>query len=118
MFDIKVINAVISQLEDERGISPKLAREAIEAALAAAYKKDFGKRGQVIRAHYDRESSATQFEQIKIVVDESNVRQAGEEPTSDEDERPEYNPETHIELSTAKLIKRDAEVSISPRKPN
>lgn len=110
MFDIKVINAVISQLEDERGISPKLAREAIEAALAAAYKKDFGKRGQVIRAHYDRESSATQFEQIKIVVDESNVRQAGEEPTSDEDERPEYNPETHIELSTAKLIKRDAEV--------
>ena len=110
MFDIKVINAVISQLEDERGISPSLAKEAIEAALAAAYKKDFGKRGQVIRAHYDRETSATHFEQVKIVVDDTNVRQPGVEPTSDEDERPEYNPETHIELATAKLIKRDAEV--------
>lgn len=110
MFDIKIINSVISQLEDERGISPALAREAIEAALAAAYKKDFGKRGQVIRAHYDRETSATQFEQVKIVVDSTNVRKEGEEPAGDADERPEYNPETHIEHSTAKLIKRDAEV--------
>ncbi len=110
MFDLKVINAVISQLEDERGISPTLAKEAIEGALAAAYKKDFGKRGQVIRAHYDRETSATQFEQIKIVVDSTNVRQADEDPIDDTDERPEYNPETHIELTTAKLIKRDVAV--------
>lgn len=110
MFDIKVINAVISQLEEERGIQPELAKQAIEAALAAAYKKEWGKRGQIIRAHYDRETSATQFEQVKTVVDETTVRQPGVDKRDEDDERPEFNDEAHMDLSTARLIKSDAEV--------
>jgi len=45
--------------------------EAIEQAMAAAYKKDYGKKGQIIRAKFDMETGKTDFFQVKIVVDES-----------------------------------------------
>jgi hypothetical protein len=36
MFDLKVINSVLGELEDERGIPREKVIEAIEAALATA----------------------------------------------------------------------------------
>ena len=50
MLDIKAMKSALEQLEAERGISKEKIFEAIEAALAAAYKKDFGKKDQMIRA--------------------------------------------------------------------
>jgi len=50
MFDLKVINSVLQQLEEERGIPKEKALEAIEWALATAYKKEYGSRGQIGRA--------------------------------------------------------------------
>ena len=67
MFDLKVINSVLDQMEDERGISRSKMLDAIEQALATAYKKEFGKRGQIVRANFDLGSGATTFNQIKIV---------------------------------------------------
>lgn len=53
MFDLKVINSVLGELEEVRGIPREKIIEAIEAALATAYKKEYGKRGQIIRATFD-----------------------------------------------------------------
>ena len=48
LFDLKTIHSVLGQLEEERGIPKEKIIEAIEAALATAYKKEYGKRGQIV----------------------------------------------------------------------
>jgi N utilization substance protein A len=120
MFDLKVMNSVLGELEEERGIPREKVIEAIEAALATAYKKEYAKKGQVIRAKLDLDTGTTEFHQVKEVVDESTVRmeedaEADIEPKVDAEGNvipplPVYNPEQHILLSDAKFIKRDASV--------
>lgn len=113
MFDLKVMNSVLSELEEERGIPRERVIEAIEAALATAYKKEYGKKGQIIRAHFDLNSGKTEFSQVKIVVDDTTVRveEEGEETLPEEgDERARFNPEHHIFINDAKKIKRDAKL--------
>src|ERR1043166_3191386 len=114
MMDLKVMNSVLGELEEDKGIPRAKVIEAIEAALATAYKKEYAQKGQVIRAHLDLDSGKTEFSQIKEIVDESTVRMSEEEeaPETDADNpvepKPVYNPEAHILLSDAKFIKRDA----------
>src|SRR3989338_3219494 len=127
MMDLKVMNSVLGELEDEKGIPRAKVVEAIEMALATAYKKEYAKKGQVIRARLDLNAGTTEFEQIKEVVDESTVRmdsgaedadstqKVAEEPVLDTEGNPvtplpRYNPEQHILLADAKLIKRDVAV--------
>ena len=86
MLDLKVINSVLTQLEEERGIPREKIMEAIELALATAYKKEYGKRGQIIRSKFNHETGETDFEQVKIVADENSVRfrEEGEEAEVEE----------------------------------
>lgn len=115
MFDMKVINSVLSELESERGIPAEKMIEAIEMALAAAYKKEYGKRGQIIRASFNKDVGDLEFNQIKIVVDDSLVRSEDEDLPSEAlaeegDDRPRFNPEHHIYVADAKMIKKDVEL--------
>jgi N utilization substance protein A len=121
MFDLKVINSVLGELEEERGIPREKVIEAIEAALATAYKKEYAKKGQIIRARIDLSAGTTEFQQIKTVVDDTTVRfvEEGEEeavePQTDAEGNPievlpRYNEEQHIKIEDAKFIKRDAKV--------
>jgi transcription termination/antitermination protein NusA len=120
MFDLKVINAVLGEMEEERGIPRERMIDAIEQSLATAYKKEFGKRGQIITCKFDLDGGGTVFNQVKIVVDESMLKpelQDGEEDPEEEDTDEEdgekkirFDEEKHIMLSTAKMIKRDAQV--------
>lgn len=110
MFDLKVINSVLNQLEEDRGISREKAVDAIEQALASAYKKEYGKSGQIIRADFDPADGDVEFHQVKIVVDESTVRMPDEEPADEEDDRDLFNPERHIMISDAQKIKSGAEL--------
>ncbi len=116
MFDLKVIHSVLQQLEDERGIPKEKMLEAIELALATAYKKEYGKKGQIVRAVFDNSSGKVEFYQVKIVVDESKVIMEDEEDeqdiqnTAEENIRVRFNPEHHILLADAKKIKKDAKV--------
>src|ERR1700690_4293254 len=71
MLDLKTFMSALEQLEVERKIPKEKILEAIEQAMAAAYKKDYGKKGQIIRAKFDLETGKTDFFQVKIVVDES-----------------------------------------------
>jgi len=114
LFDLKTIHSVLGQLEEERGIPKEKIIEAIEAALATAYKKEYGKRGQIVRAKFDLTTGATEFYQVKEVVDDSKVVVIGEEEEMPElaegDERERYNPEKHILIDDARMIKKGAEL--------
>jgi len=115
MFDLKVMNSVLGELEEERGIPRAKVLEAIEAALATAYKKEYAKKGQIIRARLDMNTGTTEFSQTKTVVDKSTVVFEEDldnepEPKEGEVEKPLYNPEQHILAEDAKFIKRDAKV--------
>jgi N utilization substance protein A len=109
MFDLKTINLVLDQLAEERGIPRERMLEAIEGALATAYKKEYGKRDQIVRAHFDMASGGVDFYQVKVVVDPSEVRME-EEPEDETDERPHYNEERFLFIEDAKRMKRDAAV--------
>jgi len=110
MIDLKALKAGLEQMEEERHIPKEKILTAIEDSLVAAYKKDYGKKGQIIRAKFDLNTGAVSFYQVKIVADESTTRMEDEELLSDEDERPKFNPEHHITLEDARKIKKDSQV--------
>ncbi|OHA60174.1 MAG: transcription termination factor NusA [Candidatus Vogelbacteria bacterium RIFOXYD1_FULL_46_19] len=111
MIDLKALNAALSELEEERHIPREKITEAINDALVAAYKKDYGKKGQIVRANFDLNTGAIEFNQVKIAVDGTTVRFDEEEPRDDADERPLFNEEHHILIDDAKKIKKDIQVS-------
>jgi N utilization substance protein A len=125
MFDLKVINAVLGEMEEERGIPRERMLDAIEQSLATAYKKEFGKRGQIITCAFDMDTGTTNFNQIKIVVDESMLKPEPEETEEEvkvpegapeKEEEPEedgkvrFDEEKHIMINTARMIKKDVEL--------
>ncbi len=116
LFDLKVINSVLAELEEDRGIPREKVISAIEMALAAAYKKEYGKKGQIIRAHFNMDMGDVEFQQIKIVVDDSVVKvvddseDAEHTPVDDTDERIRFNPEHHIMIDDARRIKKDVDL--------
>jgi N utilization substance protein A len=108
LFDLKVLNSALDELQTERGISRESVIEALATALAAAYRREYGKRGQIVRATFNPENGDTEFRQAKIVVDDTLVRREDEESKGDEDHRSRFNPEQHIMIEDARRIKRDA----------
>ncbi|TSC54767.1 MAG: N utilization substance protein A [Parcubacteria group bacterium LiPW_30] len=115
MMDLKVLKSALEQLEEERKIPREKIIDAIEQALAAAYRRDYGKKGQIVRARFDLDTGATDFLQVKIIADETTVKDPIPEDASEEerlkdaeDIRERYNPEHHIFLADAKKIKKDA----------
>ncbi|MFA6405059.1 MAG: transcription termination factor NusA [Candidatus Paceibacterota bacterium] len=119
MFDLKVINSVVEQLEEERGIPREKTLEAIAMSLATAYKKEYGKKGQIIRASFDPNSGTVEFWQVKIVVERDQVIMEGDEEmghhelkdTKVEDIKIRFNPEQHMLLEDARKIKKDAKIN-------
>lgn len=118
MFDLKVINSVLDQLEEERGIPRAKILEAIEMALATAYKKEYGKKGQIVRATFDIRTGESTFSQVKVVVDNTKIIMPEEEEDirsgavelPEGDERVYFNPEHHLMIEDAKKIKKGAAV--------
>ena len=108
--DLKTIHATLEELAEEKGISKEKVLETIEMALAAAYKRDYGKRGQIVRASFDPKSGGITFRRIFIVVDESMLKseaEEGEEEVKDPQEvdgevqKVRFNPERHIMIEEA-----------------
>lgn len=129
--DLKAFTSAITQISEEKGIPEEILLETIETAIAAAYKKDYGKKGQIIRAKLDKETGALKLWQVKLVVDKGMIksedavdstedRQAGppqyrrvgfgaeqEEEFAEEGERKvHFNPEKHIMEEEARRIKK------------
>ncbi|MDO8504441.1 MAG: transcription termination factor NusA [Candidatus Liptonbacteria bacterium] len=116
MFEIKELGRALKQVAQEKGLQPEQVLEAIEASLAAAYKKEYRERGEVIRATLDLQTGDLKFFQVKTVVtpDEVRVVEEGEEEVAEvkeeegeEPKLPRYNSERHVFLADAKKIKKD-----------
>lgn len=112
LFDLKVINSVLGELEEERGIPREKVIEAIEAALATAYRREYGKKGQIVRVKFNLSTGEAEYFQVKIVVDDTVVKMETEEESEarPEDDRIRYNPEHHIMAGDAQKIKKDAKL--------
>ena len=125
------MHSALSQLEEERGIPREKMLEAVEMALATAYKKDYGKKGQIIRANFDINSGGVNFNQIKVVVDKSMLKEPeeeleslksikpespsgqkvmGSESEEPEDKRVYFNEDHHIMIEDARKIKKDVAI--------
>src|SRR6185312_5114217 len=127
MLNIKELTKALKQVADEKGLDPDKVLDVIESSIAAAYKKEYGERGEVVKCKMDQKTGELNFWQIKTVVDDSTVRFVEEEPepvgeeaiaaaaarqkemeAQDAEEKlPRYNPERHITLDEAKKIKKD-----------
>ncbi|MBI2062328.1 MAG: transcription termination/antitermination protein NusA [Candidatus Yanofskybacteria bacterium] len=130
MFDIKQFTSAIKQISEEKGIPEVSVLETIEAAIAAAYKRDYGKKGQIIKAKLDTESGDLVMTQLHYVVEgvDEEGYLTGTLPTKVMEEKPDlqdyesrrerrneeeavgegdiikikYNPEKHILFEEAK----------------
>jgi N utilization substance protein A len=109
MLDLKTIGAAINQIAEEKGIPKERVIETVEMAFAAAYKKEYGKRSEIIRAKFNPETGDLKFSLVKVVVDESMLwqeKEGGEQETlSDvEEKKVRFNPDRHILIKDAKKI--------------
>ncbi len=125
MFDLKILKRAVEQIAEEKGIDAAKILEAIESSIAAAYKKEYGQRGEIVKSKFDMKTGALKFWQVKTVVDETTVRivEEGEEEEAAAQEAakpmegaegeavlPRYNSDRHLFLEEAKKIKNDAKV--------
>jgi N utilization substance protein A len=86
--------SAIKMLADEKGLSEPIVVEAVESALAAAYRKDFGKPGQIIKVELNTQANTMKVFQVY------NVLTAEEEKT---------NPEAQLTLDEAKKFNKKIE---------
>ena len=118
--DLKQFASALSQISEEKGISQEKVLETIEMALAAAYKKEYGEKGQVVKAKFNAKTGDVSFFQIKTVVEESMLKPEDAAPEEgeprpatagrgedDEDKKIRFNTERHIMIDEAKKIKKD-----------
>jgi N utilization substance protein A len=121
------IEQAIRMICEEKGLSYETVMEAIESALAAAYRKDYGNKMQNIEVEFDTASGAVKAFDVKTVVEdipeeeleaaeakraearaENEAREERGEELIDlelEDFGPEFNPKTEIMLADASVLK-------------
>lgn len=122
------VSKMIQLICDEKGLSYDVVMEAVESALGAAYRKDFGNRMQNIKFVYDPETGDMKAWDVKEVVediDESVLEAAQEEMARRRDEAIKegrelteeetadlvhFNPKTELMLSAAKELDKKAKV--------
>ena len=92
MLDIKQFLAAIKQIAEEKGIPEQSVFETVEAAIAAAYKRDYGKKGQIIKAKLDLETGDIKVTQTHYVVEsvdeDGNI--TGQLPLKLMEEKPDF----------------------------
>jgi len=86
--------AAINLIAEEKNLPRDIIIETVEAALAAAYKKDYSDKDQEARAELDQETGEIHIYESKTVVPDGEVD----------------NEHLHIALSDAKKLDKDAHV--------
>jgi len=107
MLNLKEISEAIEILAARRGLPKEKVIEVLEGALAAAYKKEYRKKTEIVRAKIDLDTGKVKFWQAKIVVEPSMLRGENEPPEFGEDGKPikiKFNPDRHILIEEAKKI--------------
>ncbi len=131
------IEQAIRQICDEKGLAYEAVLDAIQAAMAAAYRKDYGDKIQNVEAEFEPSNGAVRLFDVKTVVEDVDLeelvrseegrKQKAEElarsfeearakgmpvpaVSLEEESGPRFNPKTDIMITEAKNIKPDAEL--------
>jgi len=135
--DQKQFVLAINQICEEKGISKEVAIDVVEAALAAAYKKEYCEKGQIIKVNFDEVSGDIKVFQVKIVAEEPDDEEEHENNTEDvketkkakakkegkdskddkkeevenkEEVKKKFNPERNLTIEEAKEFKKKPEI--------
>jgi len=116
------LSTAIKQICEEKNLSMEAVIGAIEAALAAAYRKEFGTKDQNIKVVFNADNGQTAVFDVKIVMENVDLeeqekalekikerREAGEE-ISEEEEIKKFNPRTDIMISEAQQKNPDYKI--------
>jgi transcription termination/antitermination protein NusA len=130
------ITTAIKQICEEKGLSYDAVIATIESALAAAYRKDFGKKNQNIKVEFDPETSKSKVYDVKTVVEdlpeeeiisdeeeeeiigskkimdkqENTIAYISDETDENEEEERKFNPKTEMQITEAKTIKKTIKI--------
>lgn len=121
LMDLKTIKRAIDQVAEEKGIDAAKVLDAIESSIAAAYKKEYEKKGEIIKAKFDLKTGELKFWQVKTVVDETTVRMGDEGEAEEaapvvtadgsvEEKLPRFNSDRHMMIDDAKAVKKNVAV--------
>ena len=116
--DLKQFSIAIDQISEEKGIPREQIIETIEMAIAAAYKKDYGQKGQNIKVEFNPETGDIKVFQVFLVVDESMLRKEEEkkeaqkkeekkEKDQEDEKKIRFNPLKHMMIEEAKKIDKN-----------
>ncbi|MFZ5559548.1 MAG: transcription termination factor NusA [Patescibacteria group bacterium] len=131
--DQKQFLLALNQIAEEKGIPQDQIIETIEMAIAAAYKKDYGKKGQNIKVEFDPKTGEIKVFQVFLVVNKDMLKEempvteeeaeklasetVPEESENGKEKKIRFNPFKHMMVEDAQKIKKGAkagdEVQIS-----
>ncbi len=113
------IASAIKQICDEKNIPQEFVIDALETALAAAFRKDFGEKNQNVKVEFDILTGESVVFDVKTVVEDRTEEELAAERGDDEEEVFEdieegdvrrFNPKTDVMLSHARQSKTDVEL--------
>lgn len=131
------ISTAIKQLCEEKNLDYAAVISAVELALAAAYRKDYGERNQNIHVKFDPATGQSQIFDVKTVVEDlpeqeeaemlqnlyspaapepvreglrGEILPASDETAEGEEGKKKFNPKTDIQIKEARILKHDAQV--------
>lgn len=132
------ISTAIKQLCEEKNLDYSSVIGAIELALAAAYRKDYGERNQNIRVKFNPDEGTSEIFDVKNVVENLPEQEEAEmlanlynpapkeirkeefreetrsfyvvEDPVTEDDKKRFNPKTDIQIKEASILKHDAKI--------
>ncbi len=100
--DLKSFAAAMSQIAAEKEIPEDRILDVVEQAIATAYKKEYGEKGDLIKADFNPKNGEVKFWKVKKVVDEDMILtdeeleklKKGEMKSAGEKVR--FNPKRHV----------------------
>lgn len=115
MLNAKQFTFAITQIAEEKNIPEDKIIEVIESAIAAAYKKDYAEKSQIIKSKFNKDSGIFSIFRHKTVVnvddegyiilsEAQNAEDLGstQEESQDGIRKIRFNPDRHISLDDAK----------------
>ncbi len=105
--DLKAFASAISQIAAEKEIPEDKILDIVEQAIATAYKKEYGEKGDLIEADFNPKTGEVKFWEVKKVVDEDMILtdeelemlKKGE--MEDAGDKVRFNPKRHIMVEDA-----------------
>ncbi|MFC1702862.1 transcription termination factor NusA [Patescibacteria group bacterium] len=125
------LSQAINQISEEKNIPAESVIETIEAALAAAFRKDFGEKNQNIKVEFDADSGEFDVFDVKTVVEDMELPEEDEEEEGEvktdtlkkeedaaesapseegEEEEKKFNPKTEIMVTAAQDLKKGSDI--------